>query len=103
MQSLLDIAAWILQADEVDLSMKTICARQPLTADSEATVVALDEESQLPATALAGGLKYFLEAYIAREVLAVLRKRSTNPTPEEACKLLIHYAENDAYPAWVYQ
>jgi hypothetical protein len=103
MNKLLDVVKWVQASDEGDLSMKTICVREPWTVDSETTVVKLDEESRLPTDALATGLKYFLEATVAREVLDVLRDRPTKSSTEDACHLLIHYAENDAYPEWVYR
>ena len=49
------------------------------------------------------GHKYFLEASVARDVMDVLRSRPTPSSTDDACNLLIHYAENDAYPDWVDQ
>jgi hypothetical protein len=103
MDSLLDVVRWLQGADESELSMKTVCLRYPWAADAQALVVELDEESRLPSGALTGGLKYFLEASVAREVVDVLRNRPRKSSPEDACKLLIHYAENDAYPDWVFE
>jgi|GEM_PF-1375518 len=103
MNSLRDVVMRLQGADENELSMKTICVDEPWTAQAEARVVQLDEESRLPADTQAGGHKYFLEASVAREVLDVLRSRPTKSSTEDACKLLIHYAENDAYPDWVYR
>jgi len=59
--------------------MKTICLRAPWTADSQVRVVEVDEEGRLPAEALSGGLKYFLEASVALEVLDGLRDRGISP------------------------
>lgn len=103
MRVLSDLVSWIQRADARELSMQTICVREPWTADAEARVVGLDEESRLPPDALHGGFKYFLEASLAREVLDVLRNRSTPSSAEDACKLLIHYAAYDAYPEWVWE
>jgi hypothetical protein len=102
MQTLRDVVKWLEGAEESDVSMKTICLRAPWTADAEARVVELDEESRLPPDALSDGLGYFLETSVAREVLDVLRNRPTKSTTEDACSLLLYYAENDAYPEWVY-
>jgi hypothetical protein len=98
-----DVVSWVRSAHERDLSMKTICVREPWTPEAEARVVAVDEQSRLPTDALADGYKYFLEASLAREVLEVLHDRPSPSSAEDACKLLIHYAENDAYPEWVYR
>lgn len=99
MQTLRDVVKWLERAGESEVSMKTICLRAPWTADSEARVVELDEESRLPPDALSDGLKYFLEASVALEVLDGLRHRRIITT-EDACNLLLYYAENDAYPEW---
>jgi hypothetical protein len=93
------VVKWLESAEENDVSMKTICVRAPWTADAEARVVALDEESRLPPDALSDGLKYFLETEVALEVLDGLRNRRIIST-EDACSLLLYYAENDAYPEW---
>lgn len=102
-KSLRDAIVWVQGADEHELSVKTIFVRGPWAAEAEALVVQLDEESRPPADAEAAGHKYFLEASVAREVLDVLRSRPTKSSTDDACKLLIHYAENDAYPGWVYR
>jgi hypothetical protein len=103
MNSLRELASWLQSADDEQLSMKTICLRAPWNADAEARLVQVDSESRLPADALAEGMKYFLEASVAREVLDVLRARPTKSSTDDACRLLLHYAENDAYPDWVYK
>ncbi len=99
MQTLRDVVKWLESAEENYVSMKTICVRAPWTADAEARVVALDEESRLPPDALSHGLKYFLETEVELEVLDGLRNRRIIST-EDACSLLLYYAENDAYPEW---
>lgn len=45
-------------------------------------------------------VRLFLEVHVAHEVLRVFDDKP--PTMEEKLRLLIHYAENDAYPEWVY-
>jgi len=99
MQTLRDVVKWLEGAEDSEISMKTICVRAPWTADAEARVVELDEESRIPPDALSDGLRYFLETAVAREVLDGLRNRRTTTT-EDACNLLLYYAENDAYPEW---
>jgi hypothetical protein len=78
-----------------------LCVRQPWAPSAECVVVAPDENFAVPKHIKGAGLAYFLEVHVAREVLGVFGKKS--PTHEEKVRLLIHYAENDAYPDWVYQ
>jgi hypothetical protein len=99
MRTLRDVVKWLEAAEESEVSMKTICLRAPWTADSEARVVELDEESRLPPDALSDGFEYFLETFVALEVLDGLRNRRVVST-EDACNLILYYAENDAYPEW---
>ena len=103
MKSLREVVQWLNGASRSDVSEKTICVREPWTSDSDARLVDLDEESQLPPDAETDGYKYFLEAFVAREVMDVLQQRPTESSTEDACRLLIYYAENDAYPDWVYR
>ena len=72
--------------------------RRPWGATADCIVVRYD-----PATraTLGDGLDYFLEGGTAREVLEVFDGRAT--TLEERLRLLIYYAENDAFPDWVYE
>lgn len=76
-----------------------ICARRPWTPDSEATVVMLDEDGRLP-DGLAAGMEYFLEASSCAEVLEVLDGKPHDVLT--STRLLIHYAEHDAFPDWVH-
>jgi|SRR5579864_1583828 len=103
MQTLKDVVEWLEGAEKSEVAMKTICLRPPWTADAEARVVELDEEYRLPTDALSDGLRYFLETLVAQEVLDVLRNRPTKSTTDDACRLLLYYAENDAYPEWIYR
>ena len=47
------------------------------------------------------GFEYFLKVHVAKEVLEVLSGRKASK--DEKLRLLIFYAENDAYPDWVYK
>lgn len=78
-----------------------VCARKPWTSDSEARLVSADAQGALPEEVRAAGFKYFLEVHVGKEVLEVFRGRS-EPT-ERKLALLVYYAENDAYPDWVYE
>jgi hypothetical protein len=99
METLRDVVKWLERAEKNEVSMKTICLRPPWTADSEARVVEVDDENRIPTDTLSDGLKYFLETEVALEVLDGLRNRRI-VTTEDACNLLLYYAENDAYPEW---
>jgi hypothetical protein len=78
-----------------------LCVRQPWGPSAECVVVAPDENLAVPKHIKAAGFAYFLEVHVAHEVLSVFGEKS--PSHEEMVRLLIHYAEHDAYPDWVYQ
>jgi hypothetical protein len=80
---------------------KTILARKPWTLESDAEVVSLDAEFRIPEAERQLGFDYFLEISVAIEVLEVFGDRK--PTLDERRALLMYYAENDAYPDWVFQ
>jgi hypothetical protein len=83
-----------------DNNNDVIFAKKPWTLDSEADIKPLDIELRVPKEIIDIGLTYFLEINVAKEVLEVFNERV--PTNEERYALLIYYAENDAYPDWVY-
>jgi hypothetical protein len=74
----------------------TICARRPWTAKSEAVVVVQLPTGGIPLEVTDGGLEYFLEVSVAREVLHGYRRRTLSV--EQKLYYLIYYAENDVYP-----
>lgn len=71
----------------------TIFAAQPWTPQSMAAVAYEPDSGDLPVEAKDFGLKYFLEVFIAREILEDL---GGAPDPESQCKRIIQYAINDA-------
>lgn len=77
-----------------------ICARKPWSGASECVVVEPEEDGRVPSEIQRQGLVYFLEVAVAQEALEVFGSRS--PSSEEKLRLLLFYAENDAYPDWVY-
>ena len=77
-----------------------IFARKPWSITSEAVAAPLGAEFQVPPNLTEAGLAYFLEVSVAKEVLEVL---GDSPSIKEQQQLLIFYAENDAYPDWVYK
>jgi len=78
-----------------------IFARKPWTPKSEADVAPLDQEFRAPEAIKKRGLDYFLEVTVANEVLAVFGERI--PTFDQVCDLIFFYAENDAFPEWVFR
>lgn len=80
---------------------QVIFARKPWTLDSEALIGQLDEKFRVPAEVTERDLEYFLDVPVVKEVLSVFGARK--PTPKERVELLLYYAENDAYPEWVYK
>jgi hypothetical protein len=83
---------------DLDLAA-TICARRPWTAASEAVLVNL-EAGPLPDDFKQNGYAYFLEVLVAREIL----EDAPGPplTDDETFGLILHYAENDAFPDWLH-
>ena len=76
-----------------------ICVKEPWNGDSDATVLQFGEDGAMPIQSKKEGYKYFLEVYL--EILEDFGDRIN--TDEEAVDLIIYYAENDAYPSWVFK
>jgi len=93
---LLDVAKHLSSLSE-DLC---IVAVRPWSENSACQLVAMPDGVTRSELAR-GNLEYFLEVFVAREVCEVLGTR--RPTPHEIAQLLVFYAENDAYPSWVYE
>ena len=75
----------------------TIYARKPWTLESDAILEIEQHEGGLPLRARDGGFAYFLEVFIAQDLLGDRsRTKLAPPTDEEVCALLIHYATHDA-------
>jgi hypothetical protein len=77
-----------------------IGVRQPWTETSECLLVPFSQDFRFPSEASAQGFEYFLELPTAKEVREVFAGRFV--TASQVAQLLIHYAENDAYPEWAY-
>lgn len=85
----------ILGVDSLD-DGSTIYAAEPWTDHSEVVIASEPESGGRPAEAQGLGLKYFLEVFVARDVLeGRAASLGTMPTPQEQCAVLIHYAIND--------
>jgi hypothetical protein len=77
-----------------------IFARKPWSTDTFATVGPLIDDFRVPAEVADEGFEYFLEVHVATEILEVFGTRQ--PNLQERRNLILYYAENDAYPDWVY-
>jgi hypothetical protein len=77
-----------------------LSVRRPWSPAAECVVTPPAENLGVPAYVKEAGFDYFLEVQVAHEVLGVFEDKP--PTDEEKLRVLIHYAENDAYPEWVY-
>jgi hypothetical protein len=77
-----------------------IFARKPWSATADSTIDSLDSALRVPQSLRDAGFEYFLEAAVAKEVCEVFGSRP--PSLDEKVRLLLYYAENDAYPEWVY-
>jgi hypothetical protein len=78
-----------------------ICVRRPWSALAESTLAQLDENLSVPSNVKAAGFEYFLEVFLARDVLQAFSDKCA--ALDDKIRLLLFYAENDAYPDWVYQ
>jgi hypothetical protein len=79
----------------------TIYACEPWTEDSDAMVAREQEPAQVPfgvpPEAVEAGMTYFLEVFIAREVVeGLMAFLAEKPTLAATCQRLIEYAINDA-------
>ena len=75
----------------------TIYAAQPWTESSAALVAPEPASGGRPAEAEKLGLEYFLEVFLAREVLeGWMTNLDAQPTLQEKCARLIQYAITDA-------
>lgn len=71
--------------------------------ESRCAVIELsDEDMERPITQvakeLAPGMEYFLEVFIAHEILEGLLPYK--PSKQQIVDFVIYYAEHDAYPGW---
>ena len=76
-----------------------ICATRPWTMHSDASVIPNTTSGSIAEIEAEFGKDYFLETHIAREVVEDwLSNFTIRPSDEKLCEVVIHYAENDAYP-----
>lgn len=77
-----------------------ICAKRPWSEVAEVQVVEPNEDLSVPVEVTNAGFAYVLEVHVAKEIMRIFGDKS--PALAERVRLLIHYAEHDAYPDWVY-
>ena len=84
------------QLDSFDEDL-TIYVDSRLVLDSEAVLACEPEDGSLPEEAR--GLVYFIEVYLAREVLEVWSqwRQDEVPSREDKYKALVYYVKNDDY------
>ena len=92
---LIDVIRKIDEADD-----KIICARRPWRADSDVCLVSEAPMSKVPEQVVRDGYEYFIEGAVLREVLEM--PEAERCSEREKMDLIIFYAENDAYPSWIY-
>lgn len=91
----------ILERFELLSDDDVIFAEKPWSPSARAEVGRLDSEHKVPGSVRSSGLSYFLEVITAKEALEVFGDKP--PTAEERSALLLFYAENDAFPDWVFE
>ena len=95
--SLLDIVTSLSSVDDDGV----IIAKKPWTISSDAGIIKLNISEKIEVPQVYIGMEYFIEINVAKEVLGMPEaERISN---EMKTELLIFYAENDAYPDWIYQ
>jgi hypothetical protein len=91
--------------DQIDTlsDYDTIFAKRPWNFDSEALVgpLELTDTYRVPKSVTDRGFEYFLEVHLAQQLLQDFRSKLHSAADRR--ELLIHYAENDAYPEWAYK
>jgi hypothetical protein len=79
---------------------EAVFAKRPWGWNSEAMMAQLDQEYRVPQRILDLGFEYVLDGFIAKDVLRDAFG-SREPSPLERRKLLLYYAEHDAWPDWL--
>ncbi|WP_081366953.1 hypothetical protein [Citrobacter freundii] len=93
MNVLIDVTKNISSYDEE----MTIYARKPWTLSSEVVVAFESENGEPPENIKQLGLEYFLEVFLAKDLIETLRSSNKSVQgPNEICQRVIDYAINDA-------
>jgi hypothetical protein len=95
----MDLGTILDHVEELD-DGDCIFARKPWSPSSDALSAPPGPNFSVPGEMARQGNEYFLEVHVAKEALGVFDARP--PTKDEQRSLLLFYAENDAYPDWVF-
>lgn len=90
----------VTQLDSLDLDA-IICVQRPWSPAAKCIITRPSADFGVPTEVKEAGFAYFLEVSVARDVLRIFGDNV--PTENEKMRVLIYYAENDAYPEWVYE
>ena len=77
----------------------TVFAKRPWNAESEAVIAELTENDGIPPQLTSAGYEYFLEAFVARELIDERARELM--TREQILLMLLYYGEYDGFPDWV--
>jgi hypothetical protein len=78
-----------------------VAMQLPWSQQAECVLVLPDEDGCMPAETKALGFKNLLSVDEMNEVLEVFGRKRVSDV--ERARLVMYYAENDAYPDWVYE
>ena len=93
------LSALIANLEALDDSL-CIVAKRPWSSDAEAIAIRLTSDFRIPEQIKADGYEYFLEVHVARE--EVLGELESQLSDEQRLAAILFYAENDAYPDWLW-
>ncbi len=85
----------LLKSDDLEEG-DVVFARRPWSLDSEASVVGFSPEDTVTRILQDSALEYFLEAPLIRDIRAQVEDGGGGT--EDALRILLYYAENDAFP-----
>jgi hypothetical protein len=74
----------------------TIYARAPWKCDSEAALALEPADQLVPSPLASQGFTYFLEVFVATDLVPDLSQTESGLTLEQWCEKLIQYAQTDA-------
>jgi hypothetical protein len=97
-----ELVTWVKRVRRDALSTEydqIICAERPWSLSSVLQLYELDDLNSLPKDAF----PYFLEPETTLDLIEALEKYRPNHSMEDACRLIVYYAENDAHPEWLWE
>lgn len=95
---LIDVIGNVVDAPDQET---VLCVKRPWKPDAECIIVPVYEDDQykVPSHIQEQGYEYFLEVFVVEEVLETPDVKVLSQ--EDKARVLIYYAENDAYPEWL--